>query len=1045
LYCDVKLNLKLRINNLSRITQALLCELFESKLSSVRNLKNKNIDHLFHSIRLLPKSCVLSQLHFLNFFFVNHSNLSPKCKKYKILNHTSIFNLFAFKSIISIEGLFAFVQNIITMTLRQYVIDSVQRVMVSQKNEYYQNASKLNMVTPFEGLDINHKSIDLELDLDQVVLKMKLHSEMQKRVLKYLEYLICNMSMSNHRQQHFKCHFKCHSIFLSAMICNAVGRRTRRTSRNIKTLKALETFEIKGNFKLKFLQKDNFTNNFTNNDSVDMGVRVTLNLRMKISQVVTIICDLASKSNLSELRVRTMSTTSMLTLNDKACHEIATSNIRRCTFNQNRTNTIFFLFLFAKPPIEQLNGLEAVLRSQLQQGQQRRQPLWSSPLFVSTSGFFRHWLREVLHEDGLESERRIFGYLKNKEDRLYKIHFTNQFFYNVLLTPFLYLRQIAYLFIARYLFIIKHCRCVENKCKVRVGNSICQTNYKLNNICFHRILTRLVLVFYLGSGFTLSPMKPMSRDTSLGWLCGHKNESKLGQLKITKNINIFQINILNQRINANLKFHIWLETSKLSYRHAISLARISLYNDIELNPGPLQQLTEDNKTIKIYTINCRGLGKITKFRLILNKAYDLLKENSNSIIMLQETMVKDDKYLQMAWRGNFIITPGLGNSQGCITLIASSVMVSNQKNFGNRGHYAELDGLASTKIALLNIYAPNGYANNKRDFFLETIDSLEESNCHNIVMAGDFNLTFGNIDRHNRDVNAGEINLANLVAGRLQSMGLRDAWHGNNKMTWKRGNVMSCLDRIYTRLSNYRQVDIDTDWTFCNSDHAMVRATFKGLGRKPRGVRPCRLDPKVVMDMDSLAQLRAYLIEQLNTIDPAFNPHFVLEFAKMTIRTKALELGKKLLDAETTNLKLIDEDIKVHVDLLRQPLTVEEEEDIVAHLERQKNEKDKILELQGKSLAWKARTKWYNDGEKSNKYFLNMLKRSSTQAEMVKLQHDGRLICELEEINATVNDYYGKLYNQKLDTEAPETEIDFLSTCSNSRITKYKVSLLLLL
>jgi len=179
--------------------------------------------------------------------------------------------------------------------------------------------------------------------------------------------------------------------------------------------------------------------------------------------------------------------------------------------------------------------------------------------------------------------------------------------------------------------------------------------------------------------------------------------------------------------------------------------------------------------------------------------------------------------------------------------------------------------------------------------------------------------------------------MAKQVADRLNILRLKDAWYGYEGMTWKRGKVMSRLDRIFTKLNNYIQKKMSIDWTFCDSDHALVRATFKGIGRRCQGARPCRLDPKVVLDIDSLTQLRSYLTEQLATIDPNANPHFILEFAKMTIRTKSIELGKKLLDAETTNLKLLDDDIKIHVELLRQPLAVEEEEEIVAHLERQKN------------------------------------------------------------------------------------------------------------
>ncbi len=93
-------------------------------------------------------------------------------------------------------------------------------------------------------------------------------------------------------------------------------------------------------------------------------------------------------------------------------------------------------------------------------------------------------------------------------------------------------------------------------------------------------------------------------------------------------------------------------------------------------------------------------------------------------------------------------------------------------------------------------------------------------------------------------------------------------------------------------------------------------------------------------------------------------------------------------------------------------MTTEEETEIIAHLEAQTNEKDRLLNIQGKNLAWKAKTKWYNEGEKSNKYFLNLLKSRLNKIDMPKLLHDGNLIMDPEEVNSAVNNYYKDLYNQ---------------------------------
>jgi hypothetical protein len=102
-------------------------------------------------------------------------------------------------------------------------------------------------------------------------------------------------------------------------------------------------------------------------------------------------------------------------------------------------------------------------------------------------------------------------------------------------------------------------------------------------------------------------------------------------------------------------------------------------HDIETNPGPGDKL-------KISTINCRGLGEIEKLRLLLNKAYDMMQKGK-MIMIIQETMITNSRYLDLAWRGEYVFAPGTGNSQGCITLTHNEVTITDIEHIQNRGHY----------------------------------------------------------------------------------------------------------------------------------------------------------------------------------------------------------------------------------------------------------------------------------------------------------------------------------------------------------------------
>jgi hypothetical protein len=70
----------------------------------------------------------------------------------------------------------------------------------------------------------------------------------------------------------------------------------------------------------------------------------------------------------------------------------------------------------------------------------------------------------------------------------------------------------------------------------------------------------------------------------------------------------------------------------------------------------------------------------------------------------------------------------------------------------------------------------------------------------------------------------------------------------------------------------------------------------------------------------------------------------------------------------------------------------------------------------------KAKARWYNEGERSNKYFLNLLKRNNESSKMSKLNING--IVSTTEIRKGVTEFYTELYNNSNNIDI---DIDFLN------------------
>jgi len=446
-------------------------------------------------------------------------------------------------------------------------------------------------------------------------------------------------------------------------------------------------------------------------------------------------------------------------------------------------------------------------------------------------------------------------------------------------------------------------------------------------------------------------------------------------------------------------------------------------HDIEPNPGPNQTLKIRKSTLTVITLNCRGLGVTEKFRLMLNKAYDLMSKGE-TIIMLQETMVTSNNYLQLAWRGKHVFTPGTGNSQGCITLVNSDANIEHIYQIGNRGHYFTYSSDNVETLVVMNIYAPSGFNDAKMQFFEDIFSTISTYDC-DVLVAGDMNVTLRPSDRHCRGVTNAEELSAELVKDYIETLNLNDVWDGKNGYTWQQGKKMSKVDRILYRLTNFARKKIYTDWTFIRTDHAAVVAQFEHEHKVTTKSSHVKLCNEILKDPVKLNELRHYLITQLS--DPqlgSFNPHAKLEFAKMTIRSKALDIMAQSRKKQNMTLVELNKDINKNTSLLSNEVNAELQNILVSELELLKTQRDSILDIQGYKLAKCAKTKWYNEGEKSNKYFLNLLKRQQYKSEMDCLIINGIEVKDHKRIREYVQNFYKNLYNHGRQTEIDHTFFD---------------------
>ena len=123
-------------------------------------------------------------------------------------------------------------------------------------------------------------------------------------------------------------------------------------------------------------------------------------------------------------------------------------------------------------------------------------------------------------------------------------------------------------------------------------------------------------------------------------------------------------------------------------------------------------------------------------------------KNCDSIYGLQETYITNPGEIRYIWRGNFHLTPGRGNSLGCLTLLSNHLNIVAKWDFEERGHILACQKLGDLMVSYIvcNLYSPNPHNREKIDFYERVFDLILEFEqtyaCSSILVFGDFNLIF---------------------------------------------------------------------------------------------------------------------------------------------------------------------------------------------------------------------------------------------------------------------------------------------------------------
>jgi hypothetical protein len=306
-------------------------------------------------------------------------------------------------------------------------------------------------------------------------------------------------------------------------------------------------------------------------------------------------------------------------------------------------------------------------------------------------------------------------------------------------------------------------------------------------------------------------------------------------------------------------------------------------------------------------------------------------------------------------------------------------------------------------------------------------------------------------DSINRIRSNPEKNLSETINNNNNITDLVDAYrfkHKEGGFTWKRGTCYSRLDYIFVSASLLQVINkVVHKWSFESSDHAAIMITFKQSEVQTKGPGIIKINTTILDNPEIVKQIVDEITILMNQTDDSWTPHSKLEFFKVAIRS-----------VFSTKVSEIRRDFKTNIDELEEES--DQMEDLKLNVIKQcdtnpnllgkidivdkaiSDLKIKLIQLRTKlsnTLAFKSKIKWFEYGEKSNKFFLNLIK-SRQNKKLISHIRNGNQHYEGKGVMNGIKDFYADLYSAKPRTILNNDKDNYYDNCP--KLTKIQAELM---
>ena len=338
-------------------------------------------------------------------------------------------------------------------------------------------------------------------------------------------------------------------------------------------------------------------------------------------------------------------------------------------------------------------------------------------------------------------------------------------------------------------------------------------------------------------------------------------------------------------------------------------------------------------------------------------------------------------------------------------------------------------------LSLVSLYAPND-PGTQEEFFKYAWKWINKHTLNetNLLIAGDFNNYLRQCDKTTDTMgnllDRGHTQFLKFI----KNLNLKDVFqlkHGNKvNYTFERGDTYkSRIDYIFINgqidiIETYSRYLISGKKENSISDHKAVYATF-GTPVFTRGPNYWKLNTKLLLNNEYVDEINRLLDTEKENFLQTKSKKLFWEGLKQKIKQTSIEFSAKIAKDEKGRIRKLEMEIQ---NLNDSNIPEEIKNQIIL---TKQTEIDEFYEKRAEGARIRSRVNWWEKGEKSNNYFLRLENERQSLNMIRKININGKIKSEDNDILFEIDNFYRKLYAS--DNISTESVQNFLANVNSNR------------